>query len=332
MKKKLLNSYILGLIFLSLIIGTSNLFLNPYKAKNSQINLSQLFATARWRLNSQQQYKEVRVPFTQKKGLIYVQAFWAGKPVNCILDTGATYISWPQTLNLKSKPTGKQIQMLGVGGKYRILGEWVLAPNIKLGGFELENLPTILQKTVEKANGQNISIAQAEGVNEIILGNTVFQNIILTIDYQKQEIVLRNKDYDITKNQNLKKNLVNMIWDDENLIILGKLANYPARFQVDTGNTSRLAVNIKFAQKHFANYPRTQSKTELVSGTIYNENMPSIQGNINGIKFETGRLAIIPFNSDVDALVGEPFLRNYRTTIDYKRRKILLEPYSQFFQ
>ena len=66
------------------------------------------------------------MPFTQKKGLIYVQALWAGKQVNCVIDTGAIYISWPQTLNLKASPTEKQVQMLGIGGKHRILGEWVL--------------------------------------------------------------------------------------------------------------------------------------------------------------------------------------------------------------
>ncbi|MFW9264708.1 hypothetical protein, partial [Nostoc sp. CALU 546] len=94
-------------------------------------------------------------------------------------------------MNLKARPIGKQVQMLGIGGKYSILGEWVLAPNIKLGGFELENIPTISQKIVEKADGQKISIAEAEGINEITLGNTVFQNLVLTIDYQKQEIILR---------------------------------------------------------------------------------------------------------------------------------------------
>lgn len=95
MKNKLLNPYILGLIILSLIISISNQFTDGYKTQKTPINLSQLFATARWRLDSQQQYKEVRVAFTQKKGLIYVQALWAGKQVNCVIDTGAIYISWP---------------------------------------------------------------------------------------------------------------------------------------------------------------------------------------------------------------------------------------------
>ena len=126
--------------------------------------------------------------------------------------------------------------MLGIGCKHRILGEWVLyqfsvklhiiltppnlplargravgggvlsmllhkklvlAPNIKLGGFQLENIFTISEKIVEKVDGQKTSIAEAEGINEIILGNTVFQNLVLTIDYKKQEIILRDKDYDI---------------------------------------------------------------------------------------------------------------------------------------
>ena len=218
--------------------------------------------------------------------------------------------------------------MLGIGGKHSILGEWVLAPNIKLGGFELENIPTISQKIVEKADGQKISIAEVEGMNEIILGNTVFQNLVLTIDYQKQEIIFRDRDYDITKNQSVKGYLVDLVWNDGNLIVIGQLANHPVRFQFDTGNTMRLAVNIKFAQKYFANYPRSQSRTELASRTIFNENMPSINGNINGFNFDTGRLAIVPLDSDVDALIGEPFLKSFRTTIDYGRSKILLEPYS----
>ena len=68
-EEKFDKSIYYSLDLLSLVISVSNQTRDLYKTKNTQINLSQLFATARWRLDSQQQYKEVRVPLTQKKRL-----------------------------------------------------------------------------------------------------------------------------------------------------------------------------------------------------------------------------------------------------------------------
>lgn len=328
-----LNPYtIAGLIVLIVAISSGQQRPDLFEQKDTGTSLSQFFPEAGWKLDSQQKYKEVRVPFTQKRGLIYVQALWAGKPVKCVLDTGATYIFWPQPLGLAATPIGRRVQTLGIGGGYRVLGEWVLAPSIQLGGFKLRNILTISKSIVEKANGQKISVAQAEGVQEIILGNYVFQNVVLTIDYQKQEVILRDRDYDITRIPHLHDYLLDLVSDDGDLLLLGQLAGQPARFQIDTGNTNRLAINSTFAQKYLSAYPRTKSRTKLFYGVIINDNIPGINGNIGSIKFNTGRLAIVPLNLNVDALIGEPFLRYFRVTIDYSRSKILLEPYNQPFR
>jgi hypothetical protein len=118
--------------------------------------------------------------------------------------------------------------------------------------------------------------------------------------------------------------------DDGNLVLLGQLAGHPARFQIDTGN-SGMAINSAFAQKYFSASPRTKSKSEVAYGVINSDIIPGVDGNIGGIKFSTGTLSTLPLDSNVDVLIGEPFLRDFRITIDYGRSKILFEPYSEPF-
>jgi predicted aspartyl protease len=103
-----------------------------FEQQYTRTRLAELFTEARWKLDSQQKYKEVRVPFSQKTGWIYVQALWAGKPVKCVLDTGATYISWPKTLGLAATPTGILAQSNGIG-EHRVLGEWVSVQSLEIG-------------------------------------------------------------------------------------------------------------------------------------------------------------------------------------------------------
>lgn len=329
MKRSLLDPYtIAGLIVLIVAISSGQQRPDLFEQKDTGTSLSQFFTEPGWKLDSQQKYKEVRVPFTQERGFIYVQALWAGKPVKCVLDTGASYISWPQPLGLAAAPIGKRVQTLGIGGGYRVLGEWVLAPSIQLGDFKLRNILTISKSIVEKANGQKISVAQAEGIQEIILGNYVFQNVVLTLDYQKQEVILRDSDYDITRIPRLHSYLLDLFWIDGKPVMQGQLADHPARFMIDTGNDG-IAINSAFAQKYLSTYPRTNSTAEIAYGVINTEEIPSVNGNIGGIKFSTGTLTIVPLDSKTDVLIGTPFLKNFRVTIDYSRSKILLEPYSQ---
>ncbi len=134
-RSKSRHGYTIGLLvlivtFFSLGIckGRPEFFEQQY----TRTRLAELFTEARWKLDSQQKYKEVRVPFSQKTGWIYVQALWAGKPVKCVLDTGATYISWPKTLGLAATPTGILAQSNGIG-EHRVLGEWVSVQSLEIG-------------------------------------------------------------------------------------------------------------------------------------------------------------------------------------------------------
>lgn len=332
MKRSIPNPSIIGLFILSLTISTGQKLPNILLHKDRGTSLSQLFTEARWKLDSQQKYRQVRVPFTQERGLIYVQALWAGKPVECVLDTGATYISWPQTLDLAATPTEISVHILGIGENRAYDGKWFLVPSLELGDLKLKNVPAISEIGVKKANGQKISLAPAEGIQKIILGNYVFENVVLTIDYQKQEVILRETDYDITRLPRLHSYLLDLFWDnDGSLVLLGQLAGHPARFQIDTGNTVGIVSNSAFAQKYLSAY-RTKSTVKTAFEVISSEKIRGVNGNIGGIEFNTGTVTIVPLNSNVDVLVGESFLKNFRVTIDYSRRKVLLEPYSQSFR
>lgn len=321
----------LGLFVLLLTVFCFNFYkrqLEFLEQKHSKTSLSPLFSKSHWKLESQQKYNEVRVPFSQRRGHIYVQAIWAGKSIKCLVDTGATYISWPQPLGLASIPTGIQTWSATSGG-IRVYGEWVLAPSLQLGGFKLQNIPTILYTVAEQANGQKTFVAQAEGIKEIVLGNEAFHNVVLTIDYQKQEVILRDSDYDITHLPHPHSYLLNLSWNDGTPVVLGQLAGHPARFMLDTGSND-MVISSAFAQKYFSRYPRRKSRYRAGYGLINTDEISGANGSIGNIKFMTDSITIFPFSSteNVDGLIGEPFLKYFRITIDYRRSKILLEPNS----
>ncbi|MBA3814379.1 MAG: retroviral-like aspartic protease family protein [Alphaproteobacteria bacterium] len=76
-----------------------------------------------------------------------------------IIDTGAQYMLIPRSLYSKgiaiNKPTGRKIQIIGVGGAAGI-GEEVLLEQIEIGGIKLKNVEAVIADNCPALLGQNV--------------------------------------------------------------------------------------------------------------------------------------------------------------------------------
>jgi len=60
----------------------------------------ELYKKFRRELNSDRPFQEVEIPFTFRDYRPYVQAKWSGHTLDCMVDTGAYFIHWPQWMQL----------------------------------------------------------------------------------------------------------------------------------------------------------------------------------------------------------------------------------------
>lgn len=140
-------------------------------------------------------FREVRVPFrTNAGGDIIIKALPGGKPVSCIVDTGAENTVWAKSLSVKSRRT-KKTELLEDAVGNRIPGRRVHVASLKLGDYEVRNLSGTEINDQTAAGRKGLPRSRSE----VLLGNEAFDRVVLTIDYEKKGLLLREPDYDLTK-------------------------------------------------------------------------------------------------------------------------------------
>ena len=296
---------------------------HPRESQNDRLN--DLAAHSRTVLTSRKKDGEVRIPFTLRDGGIHLKMVWAGRPVEALLDTGSAFVDWPQSLHLTSTSTAiPQDDDMAAGVVAH--GEWMVLSSIKAGGCEWRNMLTVASGEM-KRSGPSKTVTSPEP----LLGAPAFRGTVLTIDYQKKEIIIRGASYDITRLPHHSHDLLlTPEWVDGWLPVLkGRLADHPARFALDSG-CGGVVITTRFANR----LPLSSFGSDTTA------KINGVQVHIRGLKYISGAVAGIPFREDEvpvvdlpvwthsDALAGTAFLERFRVTIDYTRHKVLLEPYS----
>ena len=244
---------LLWLVVLFLTAASSSCHFNRKAAptKESQADrLNGLFDRSRIVLTSRKKDGEVRIPFTLRDGLIHLKMVWAGRPVEAILDTGSAFIAWPPSLHLASTRTGiPQDSKMAAGVVKR--GEWTVLSSIKAGDCEWQDIPTVADEKMKLASLKSHRTAlKTVAPPAPLLGAPAFHGAVLTIDYQKQEIIIRASSYDITHLPRHHHDLLlTPEWVNGYLPVLkGTLANHPARFALDSAS-EKILVNSQFVSR-----------------------------------------------------------------------------------
>ena len=276
-------------------------------------------------LHSNRPYHEVRVSFRGRNGWIDLTASSSGKAIDCILDTGDAFATWPQALSLASTDAHfHYTQFTPYSYTRPRSASWRMLTDLKLGDYEMQDCASL-------AYDADTGDAR-QSRDALIIGYPALARIVLTIDYRKQELLFRDKTYDLT---HLPAGpgiyLLNMAANPEDVhrryrqpIVQGTIAGQRVNLILDTG--------LSWGGVVLANPKLISAIQQSVHGRML-RSWTTGRGTLPVTPWSIGNLAgqapinLMPnfVSHHADGVVGYEVLRNYRITIDYERQKILLE-------
>lgn len=283
---------------------------------------------AGFELHSHYLYQTVEIPLIIRHSHAYVQADWSGRQIECMIDTGANTIMWPQWMHLDSLQLGFASNNSGAQGE-QVRGEWMLSPHITLGDLRLTNVPTeamgVPRPTAFDSRGvptdPNFEFAQ-----QPILGIFAFVPAVTTIDYGRKTLTLRNTHYDVTRQAHIPHTLLLHYTKGRTgrVILSGTLGGHKTRFLLDTGD-GWASVSSAFAHDHFPTLPIKTSDPSRLNGGKALPYIGHLSMNIGGLKYKALDLYVVKEVGEADVYLGMALFRACRVTVDPFRQVVLLE-------
>jgi len=260
------------------------------------------------------------IPFTFDSGLPIIKVTIEGIDYNFLLDTGApTVISPELAAALHSKTVKKSIVSDSQGNDN--VQEFVLINEIQIGRLQFNAIGAVvinLKKTFE------IKCLNIDG----IIGSNQMSNAIWEIDYKNKSITITDDFVGFKEPEGAAK---------INFIEMGNQKTPMVRIQVDSTRSKLLTFDtgangsIDLPYSHFKNaikeYKQVKSYGNSTSGvygtgkkdTITTTKVSSIQ--LGTLKLNHQLLTLDDISSP---LIGNAFLKNYKTTLNWKTRTIYL--------
>jgi len=291
--------------------------------------MQQRYATALhhsgFELHSHYPFQEVEIPLVIRKNEAFVQVNWAGRQIECLLDTGASSIMWPQWMHLDSQQLGFGYQQIGPSGP-AVHGEWMLSPQISIGDLHLTNVPTEAMGVPRPSNAVPDQPGLLYALEQPIIGMFAFVPAVMTIDYAQKRLVLRNKNYDVTLYPHVPNTLLLHYEKTQSgrIVLLGTLGGHKARFMLDTGD-GWADVSAAFAHDHLAAFPLQHTRRSM---PVDQKSLPFIGPlavNIGGLKYKALDFYVADRVGEADVYLGAALFRACRVTIDPFRKVVLLE-------
>lgn len=290
-------------------------------------------------LMSSKPYKMTMIPFKIDGGQIIVTTQIGNENIKCLVDTGVGPIFW-QSLNLRiSSNLGVEQSYYPYTGVHLYEANRVVLKQISLGDYRMQNIDTLYfpnphaPTLVQTANGHGY---------QMILGNKAFRDIVLTIDYAHNALILHSPEFDITKNRLLPTDiLLNIDYDKESenypdypcrIFASGILEGRTVKFFLDTGYYSdEISINIGTRNK-FDRVPPIIVLNNPINGIsgvrMTSKTTTPLKWSIGTYKgYDIALMTEDSLIPEDQVILGWRQLKNFRITIDYKRKKLLLQPY-----
>lgn len=270
------------------------------------------------------------VPFKVKKGIILVKAKVDGKSKTFIFDSGAPTLILNSDALDASKVTNTGAAAMGVGGMASLGAAPIQSfqwSNVQLNDFDAI---TMSMKHLEKAVKHKVAG---------IIGYTLFSEYRITYNYAKKVLIFEKTDENgEVKNDkwaNVKPEAVMPFRQIQHIPIFEIDIN-DATYQVglDCGAAGNL-----LAAKHFDAVSANGNIKKTKEGPMHGAGKEKVQikaakvkhTNIDGIlypnmtyAFEDATLDQLNtgYQMNLDGLLGYPFLKQYITVVNYKKKEI----------
>ena len=269
-----------------------------------------------FRLTSPEPYQAVHIPFVLRKGAIIVKAKLGDAYTECQIDTGALSNTWPDTLETKGADTGETGLVVNALGSVAPYKQMVL-PHVQMAGYEAFTVPG------QAVNYRTENPPRADQTEPLPhLTNAAFAHVVLTIDYEKRELVVRNPYYNFANENRLPGEFVLPFTmtganrrTDGVPAVQCEVKGQPAQLVLAAGGGAEsLGLFLAFAQKIG------------VSATARVSVVPATAGQ-KPLSFERPAAIIYPFLPEANGIIGGPVLQNFRVTVDYLRKQPKLLPF-----
>jgi hypothetical protein len=243
--------------------------------------------------------------------------------VLCTIDTGTFLTQWPQSLALAGIPlhTAECIKVSDYTGQFQP-GRTEILPEVKIGGYTLCHVLTL-------ALDHRDPDPAADPGSVLTLGSSTLAGSVVTIDCRARTLTLRSHRYNPTAIIAPGDSLISFHWVHSDPLLPGVPAIYThinghvAELLLDTGSHD-VTLSTQFAMRCLPPY------TVLPSRVEQSVESPTHVA-IGQIAIETDGVNISPYDENgTDGILGlGGILDIYRVTIDYPRRRMLLEPYGK---
>lgn len=277
------------------------------------------------------------VPFQLRNRLISFQADFDGRKEDCILDTGSPAILWPRSKELPGKRTLSWGYATDAAGNSVSTTELVLG-SIKIGGYELQGVPTL---AVSGNSSPSHSYPDLRQICDI--GNSAFSQAVLTIDYKRHILILRNRDFDPIAHSSKRCFVFPFQWKSKTpgtsnfgyLVIAAKTSGHTLTIVVDTGDSvPATSLTDSYVRTHLSGMKLRHHWTQKTAfGETKVDWIPSLKILVSDVRPNVPKflinqpIVVLPDQHDgADAVIGYSVLKDYRVTIDYPRQRIFLEP------
>ncbi|NAS32506.1 hypothetical protein GTQ40_16105 [Flavobacteriaceae bacterium R38] len=265
--------------------------------------------------------KTFTTKFELVEGLIFIKVKLNGKEEDFILDSGAPAIVL-NTPYFESEDSGKSAE--GVSGKTAIR-------NIKIDSFNWNGIKTGKTELI----GLELSHLEEETGRKFkgLIGHSILKDYELYFDYDKKELTLfseRNTQFHNTIKPIAAMNfdyqahipVLDVIIKEEhfklgidtgaatNLIGLKALKRLPEKSYRIKGET-----DLRGADKNITKVSQLLIKNVILSGREYKK-MDFVSSDISNLTDG--------YNISLDGLIGFPYLSRFKTSIDFKNKKVYL--------
>jgi len=284
--------------------------------------------------------KPVEIPFSYQGGFIIVKAkVNLNHTVNLILDTGAENLIFFDKQSIQSLGMIKDREIEIMGSDLETKVEAVICRNIL---FSLEGTATVFRDAIVLED-DFLNMGQMTGIPiDGLLGGRSFWSLVLTIDYEKQKIILSQKEkFDSPEDRH---QVFDLELENQKPYLKAEYTNHfghdiELKLLVDTGSALGLML---FTETDSLLLTQNYIKGPLgkgLGGDIYGflGRVPSLQIGTQ----DTFRQVVSHFqmleeevNQEMvnqrSGLLGNPILSRYKVIIDYLDSQIYLVPNKHF--
>ena len=316
-------------------IGCAAFLLTSARTKHAGRSkaVTQAPKTSRRQERTARRYQEVYIPFVISDNKLITTVTIRNRRLPAIVDTGTALV----VASSHTRLAGTTLyQIAGRRGKTMIKSIFLGPDGTVLYG-RMKRLPGVgmgryLVKTADSVELDHFN--NSPNQDYVVLGNDAFLHVVLTIDVQKKEMIVRTKEFDVTQHPLKPGNaLLDFTYTGKNLfspgvpVIAAQVDGYPVHLILDTGLDRMLLTQDTAHRLPVQHQLRSTLMTGPFSVAHQHPSLSGVSLSLGKIKLADGDAVLMRSSlGGTQGSIGMPLLRACRVTIDYPGRKILLEP------